>query len=180
MKIATSFTLLTSLVAVAFASSVADVVGGIQGISNQVTALTKAIAAFPNTGGSLSSALAMHGDIDSLVAAIDKGTADVNGVPKPLSEAASNKILTAVQKVEPVILDVLKGITAKQPAFLAIPLFGGLVSPTVQQDLKKVEASTSKLGAALTKAASADQKNKAKSIKTTVDAAFASAIDAYN
>jgi len=51
MKIVLSFTLLASLVAVAFASSVADVLVDIQDVFNLLTAHHKSIAALPDTGG---------------------------------------------------------------------------------------------------------------------------------
>jgi len=98
MKIILSFTLLASLVAVAFASSVADVLVDIQDVFNQLTAHHKTIAALPDTGGSLLSAFVrlvhvipmtllllillytqpLHSVGHSVVAALNKVTADVN------------------------------------------------------------------------------------------------------
>ena len=56
MKITLSVTLLASLVAFSFASSVADVLADMEDGLNQVAALHKTIAALPDTGGSLRSA----------------------------------------------------------------------------------------------------------------------------
>jgi len=98
MKIILSFALLASLVAFTFASSVADVLVDIQDVFNQLTAHHKTIAALPDTGGSLLSAFvrlvyvisttllliicsymqALHSGGHSVVAALNKGTADIN------------------------------------------------------------------------------------------------------
>jgi len=98
MKIILSFTVLVSIVAVTFASSVADVLVDIQDVFNQLTAHHKTIAALPDTGGSLLSAFvrlvhvilmtlllrillymqALHSGGHSVVTALNKGTADVN------------------------------------------------------------------------------------------------------
>jgi hypothetical protein len=98
MKIILSFTLVTSLIAVAFASSVADVLTDIQDLFNQLTDHHKTIATLPDTGGSLLSAFVhlvhiipmtllliiplytqtLHSGGRSVVTCLNKGTADVN------------------------------------------------------------------------------------------------------
>jgi len=97
MKIILSFTLLASLITVAFAASVADVLADIQDVFNQLTTHHKTIAALPDTGGSLLSAFvrlvhiiptlpliiplyiqALHTGGRSVVTSLNKGTADVN------------------------------------------------------------------------------------------------------
>jgi len=98
MKITLSVTLLASLVAFAFASSLDDVLVDMQDGLNQVAALHKTIAALPDTGGSLLSAFVrpvhvipmdlllmlplsmqpIHSGGTSIVTALKKGTTDVN------------------------------------------------------------------------------------------------------
>jgi len=178
MKVQTVFAVLASLVTATFASTVADVLADISTIASQTSTLDKAITAFPATGGSLLNALAIHTDSTNLVTSINKGTTDVNGVPKPVSEADGASILSAVQGFEPSILDSLTQIVIKKPAFQNLPLGG--IPALVKQDLINLNASTFAFEAALIASAPADLVPTATSVKAAVDAAFASAIAAYS
>ncbi|KAF9558589.1 hydrophobic surface binding protein [Agrocybe pediades] len=173
MKFQSSLIVLASLVSAALSATIADVINDAHNISTQVTTLDNAINAFPNTGGSLVNALAIHTDAVNLGAAIDKGTADVI----PVSEADGTTILGIVQGFEPTILNALSGIVAKKPAFQALPIGG--IPALVKQDLINLNASTSKFEAQLIASAPADLVASAKAIKASVDSAFATAIAAY-
>ncbi|KAF4616657.1 hypothetical protein D9613_008347 [Agrocybe pediades] len=177
MKFQSSLIVLASLVSAALSATIADVINDAHNISTQVTTLDNAINAFPNTGGSLVNALAIHTDAVNLGAAIDKGTADVISAPKPVSEADGTTILGIVQGFEPTILNALSGIVAKKPAFQALPIGG--IPALVKQDLINLNASTSKFEAQLIASAPADLVASAKAIKASVDSAFATAIAAY-
>ncbi|KAH9478054.1 hypothetical protein JR316_0010291 [Psilocybe cubensis] len=179
MKFQSSFFVLASLLSVGLATTTADVEADIASITSQTKALDAAIIAFPNTGGSLVNALAIHTDAVNLGSAIDKGTTDVNAVtPKPVSEADGNTILAAVQALEPIIIDTVTQIVNKKPAFQALPIGG--IPALVKQDLINLNASTSKFEAALIGSAPSDLIPAATAIKTAVDAALASGIAAYS
>lgn len=72
-------------------------------------------------------------------------------MPTPLSEADGNSVLTAVQGFVPTILDALKEIVIKKPAFDGLPIGG--VGALVKQDLISLNASTFAFEAALIAAA---------------------------
>ncbi|KAF8993607.1 hydrophobic surface binding protein, partial [Cyathus striatus] len=148
----------------------------ISSISSQVSALDTAITAFPNTGGSLLNALAIHTDATNLATAINKGTTD--GVsPKPFSEADGNTILAAVTAFEPTIIHALQQIVAKKAAFQGLPIGG--IPALVKQDLGILSTNTSSFETALIAAAPTDLKSQATALQSSINAAFASAVAAY-
>ncbi|KAJ4491958.1 hypothetical protein C8J55DRAFT_556242 [Lentinula edodes] len=67
----------TCLAAVPLKRDVGTVEGDITNIANQVTALSSAINAFPTTGGSLLSALAIHAQATGLASALATAATDV-------------------------------------------------------------------------------------------------------
>lgn len=90
IKITIFLTLLTSIAAIAFTSSVNDVLANIQDVSNHISALHEALSAFPDTGGSATSAwvhlvhiiplcpLLIYSWVGSLLAANNKKITDIN------------------------------------------------------------------------------------------------------
>ncbi|KAH9478053.1 hypothetical protein JR316_0010290 [Psilocybe cubensis] len=181
MKFQSSFFILTSLLSVGFATTTADVKADIATITSQAKALQAAIMAFPNNGGSLITALAMHTDAVNLGSAIDKATSDVNAVtPKPFAEADGSAILAAVQKLEPIITNTVNQIVSKKAAFQALPLPNGSIPALVKQDLVDLNSKASRFEAALTKSASPNHVAAATAIKASLDAAVARAIAAYS
>ncbi|PPR05308.1 hypothetical protein CVT26_011567 [Gymnopilus dilepis] len=178
MRFQATLALLASLSLSSLASTVADVEADLQNIATQTTTLDNAINAFPNTGGSLLNALAIHNDAVNLGSAIDKGTSDVNGAPKPFSEADGTTVLQAVQAIEPTILDTLTVIVQKKAAFQGLPIGG--IPALVLQDLQNLNASTFKFEAALISAAPTDLIPTATTIESAINSAFATAIAAYS
>ncbi|KAJ7209810.1 hydrophobic surface binding protein A-domain-containing protein, partial [Mycena haematopus] len=131
----TRFLTVLSAVAVGLALSLkrdpATVEADIVTISSQVTTLDNAIEAFPLTGGSLLNALGIHTDATNLVTTLNNAIVDVDAT-SPLSEDDGRTILSAVEAIEPIILDALTDIVVKKPAFVhlnflqaALPI-GGL------------------------------------------------------
>ncbi|CAA7268911.1 unnamed protein product [Cyclocybe aegerita] len=178
MKFQAAFPVILSFTGVALAVTVATVLSDIATISSQTTTLDNAIKAFPNTGGSLTSALAIHNDATNLVTSINQGTADVQAVPLPISESDGQSVLSAVQAFEPTILDALTQVVAKKAAFAALPIGG--IPALVKQDLINLNASTFAFEAALISTAPTDLVPTATSIKSSIDAAFATAVAAYS
>ncbi|KAJ7027979.1 hydrophobic surface binding protein [Mycena alexandri] len=170
-----------SLLAVGLASpvkrTVAQVEADIASISSQVTTLDNAINAFPATGGSLTAALAIHTDATNLETTLNKGTTDVKATGT-VDDADGNTILNSVTAFEPTILDALKGIAAKEPAFAALPIGG--IPALILADLKTLRTDTGAFAQALIAAAPADLKSEATTIANTIDAGFATAIAAYS
>ncbi|KAF9480969.1 hydrophobic surface binding protein [Pholiota conissans] len=165
-----------SLAVSSYASTTSDVLADIASISSQLTTLDQQITSFPATGGSLAAALAIHTGATNLVTSINKGTTD--GVsPTPFSESDGNSVVNAVNGFVPTILDALKEIVIKKPAFDGLPIGG--IGALVKQDLINLNSSTSSFEAGLIAASPTDLISVATSIKSTVDAALASAIAAY-
>ncbi|KAJ7727764.1 hydrophobic surface binding protein [Mycena metata] len=175
------FLLSLSLLAVGLASpvkrTVAQVEADIASISAQVTTLDNNINAFPNTGGSLVAALAIHTDATSLETTLNQGTTDVKSTGT-FDETDGNTILNSVEAFEPTILDALKGIAAKEPAFAALPIGG--IPALILADLKTLRTDTAAFAQALIAAAPTDLKSEATTIANTIDAAFAAAIAVYS
>ncbi|KAL0577781.1 hypothetical protein V5O48_004209 [Marasmius crinis-equi] len=176
MKFFTVLTLAALALATPLKRTVAQVEADIAQISSQVNALDSSINAFPNSGGTLAQALAIHNSATTLVTTIQKGTTDVNATPQP-SEADSQTILNSVQAIVPAITSGLQAIVAKKPAFDALPLGG--VSALVKQDLANLATATTGFENGLIAKAPADLKSQAQNIANTVNAALASAQAAY-
>ncbi|KDR66630.1 hypothetical protein GALMADRAFT_80675 [Galerina marginata CBS 339.88] len=177
MKVQTAFAILAFLVSGTSAATIADILSDTSTINSQITTLDEAITAYPATGGTLANALAIHTDASNLINTVKKGTTDAV-TPKPFSEADGNSIVKAVKAFEPKVLDALKQLVIKKPAFQALPIGG--IPALVKQDLISLNASTVAFEAALIASAPADLIPTANSIKSTIDAAFATAIAAYS
>ncbi|KAJ7152658.1 hydrophobic surface binding protein [Mycena crocata] len=171
-----SLTLVTACLATPVKRTVAQVEADITTISAQVTSLDNAINAFPNTGGTLASALAIHSAATTLETSVNQGTTDVKATGA-FSEADGRTILTQVEGFEPTILDALTAIAAKQPAFAALPIGG--IPALVLQDLQTLKTDTVAFSTALIASAPADLKSEATTISNTISAAFDTAIAAY-
>ncbi|KAK7463025.1 hypothetical protein VKT23_007607 [Stygiomarasmius scandens] len=156
---------------------VPTILADISDISTQVTTLDNAINAFPDSGGSLTSALAIHNDAVALLDSVNTATDDTtaNGA---FSEADGQSILDAVAAIEPTILDALSAIAEKQPAFAALPIGG--IPALVLQDLQNLDAATTAFSNALIDNAPADLVAQATDIQTTIGDAFDTAIAAYS
>ncbi|KAJ7106663.1 hydrophobic surface binding protein A-domain-containing protein [Mycena epipterygia] len=156
--------------------TVAQVEADIASISTQVTTLDNAINAFSNTGGSLTAALAIHTDATNLEGTLNKGTTDV-AATGTVDEADATTILNSVVAIEPVILNALQGIAAKEPAFAALPIGG--IPALILADLQTLKTNTTSFATALINAAPADLKAEATAISNNITAAFNTAIAAY-
>ncbi|KAJ3757567.1 hydrophobic surface binding protein [Lentinula raphanica] len=177
----TSFTTFLTLVAVCLAAvplkrDVGTVEDDIASIASQVTALDSAIQAFPTSGGSLVSALAIHAQATGLASALATAASDV-AATAPFSDADATTILSAVEGFEPAILDALTEIVEKKPGFDSLPLGG--VSALVKQDLAELSTNTKDFENALIADTPADLLAEATPITSSVDAALATAAAAY-
>ncbi|KAJ3926776.1 MAG: hydrophobic surface binding protein [Lentinula lateritia] len=176
-----SFTTISILAAACLAAvplkrDVGTVEQDITNIASQVTALNSAIEAFPTTGGSLLSALAIHAQATGLASALATAATDV-AATTPFSDADGTTIITAVEGFEPTIVDALVGIVAKKPAFDALPLGG--VSALVAQDLAILSTDTKDFENGLIANTPPDLLAQATPITSTIDAALATASAAY-
>jgi len=123
----------------------------------------------------------------------------IQGLPKPLSEADADKIMAAIEGVEPLILDCASVIIAKRDTFRAVPVVGDLVNLVAQYHLMNLKASGSKLADACLATAPVrpfvihlhvfrklihlsqdDHVDRLKSLKVLSDAAIDRAIVAYS
>ncbi|KAF5349121.1 hypothetical protein D9756_009496 [Leucocoprinus leucothites] len=173
-----SLVFLASALATAWGATVADVLADLNTVKSRVTTLDNAINGFPNSGGTLTQALAIHTDATNTQTAVDDTTADANTVPTPVSESDGQSILNSITSIEPVIENALSAIVTKKAAFDALPVGG--IPALVAQDLSNLSASTSALENALISKAPADLVSQANAVKGRIDAAFATAIAAYS
>ncbi|KDR66234.1 hypothetical protein GALMADRAFT_81133 [Galerina marginata CBS 339.88] len=180
VQIAAPFVFLISVISVGIATPLRRTVDQVQAdiatISTKVTALDKAINAFPLTGGSLIAALGIHNSAVTLIGTLKTATADVIATG-PLGEDDGRAVLSAVEAVEPIIDDSLIGIVAKKPAFQALPI-GGLPA-LILQDLTFLKGNTSAFSDALIASAPADLVDEATTLRDDIVAAFDPAIAAY-
>ncbi|KAF8895811.1 hydrophobic surface binding protein [Mucidula mucida] len=179
VQLSSFFAALTVVTAVCSAPTkrtVAQVEADIATISTQVTALDNAITAFPDTGGSLINALAIHSSATTLISTLSTATTDTQNTAA-FSEADGSTILASVEAFEPTILHALTGIAAKQPAFAALPIGG--IPALVLQDLQNLDAGTAAFADALIAKSPADLVDEANEIKSTIGDAFDTAIAAY-
>ncbi|KAJ7752474.1 hydrophobic surface binding protein [Mycena maculata] len=167
-----------SLVAASLAApakrTVAQVEADIATISSQVTALDNDINGFPASG--LLGALDIHSAAGTLETALDQATSDVTATG-PLDEADGTTILNAVEAIEPTIINALTSISTKQADFAAEPISG--LSALVLVDLQTLQTDTDGFGNALIANAPADLVATAQTILANINAAFSTAIAAY-
>ncbi|KAF8489926.1 hydrophobic surface binding protein [Gautieria morchelliformis] len=156
--------------------TVAQVEADIATINSQVTTLDSAINSFPDSGGSLTQALAIHTDSVNLVSAIAQGTTDVTSTGA-FSDADATTILQSLEAIQPTIIDALNAIVAKKPAFQGLPIGG--VTALVKQDIGDLDGNTTAFESALIAATPTDLQANATAIKTAIDAAFSNAVAAY-
>ncbi|ESK86092.1 antigenic cell wall [Moniliophthora roreri MCA 2997] len=180
VQIFSSFVFLLSATA-AFAGpvkrDVATVKADIATITTQTTALNNAIQAFPDSGGSLVAALAIHNSAVTLDNTVKKTVTDVQAT-SPFSDADGADILSAVETLEPIILSALQNIVAKKPAFQALPIGG--IPALVLQDLRNLDTDVTALSDALIDKSPSGLLTRANEIKTTIGDAFDDAIAAYS
>ncbi|KAF9445147.1 hypothetical protein P691DRAFT_735440 [Macrolepiota fuliginosa MF-IS2] len=174
-----SFLYLASVLAVSLASTPQTVLSDLTALQSSITTLDNAINAFPNTGGSLVAALAIHTDAQNTETALGQTTTDAQALsPSPVSVADGTSIINEVNVIRPIIEDALTAIVAKKPAFDALPLGG--VSALVLQDLQALSADTQTLATALIAATPASLQSQANSLANEIESAFATAIAAYS
>ncbi|KAJ7096650.1 hydrophobic surface binding protein [Mycena belliarum] len=171
-----SFSLLAAAVTTPVKRTVAQVEADIASISAQVTTLDNAIKAFPNTGGSLAAALAIHTDATTLESTLTQGTSDVTSTGA-VSETDGRTLLNQVEAFEPTILDGLVQIAAKQPAFAALPISG--IPALILQDLQTLKTDTVNFADALIANAPATLKTEATQLASNITSGFDTAIAAY-
>ncbi|KAF7974267.1 hypothetical protein HWV62_13056 [Athelia sp. TMB] len=154
VQVASKFLVFGAMFATTYALSlpkrdITQVEADIASISTQVTSLDTAVNAFPDTGGSLTQALAINTASKNLTTTIASATTDVQAVPLPIAESDADTIFSAVQAFVPTIVDALTAIIAKKPSFDALIVADQLVS----QDLASLNSTTSAFEAALVAAA---------------------------
>ncbi|KAJ8086744.1 hypothetical protein AAF712_001889 [Marasmius tenuissimus] len=130
-----------------FKRDVATVGADIAAISTQFTGLDTAINNYPNVGGTLEQAWAIHTAAATLDDSVKKATADTQATAV-FSEADGQTILASVQAIKPTILHALTGIVDKKSAFKALPIDG--IPALLFQDFKNLNVSTPALFDALT------------------------------
>ncbi|THH14455.1 hypothetical protein EW146_g5883 [Bondarzewia mesenterica] len=165
----------------------------ISNIDNQVNVLNTAIEAFPDSGGSLVDALAIHTGATYLETAINSATSDTQArylhdltlhssslidvqATNPFSDADGQTILSQLRALGSDIISALQHLVTKKSAFEASPISD---IPTLEQDLRTLESDTSAFEDAIIANTPADLLDQANSIKSDVDSALTKAVAAY-
>jgi hypothetical protein len=155
----------------------AKILSDLSTISSQTTTLDNAILAFPNSGGTLVQALAIHTDAVTLTNTVTSSTNDVKATPA-LSEADGQSVIAAVTNLVPLITKTLNDIVGKKAAFQSLPAGG--IPAIVLSDLKTLNSTVTTFDNALIAIAPADLKGQGTTLSNQVLAAFATAIKAYS
>ncbi|THU99532.1 hypothetical protein K435DRAFT_658869 [Dendrothele bispora CBS 962.96] len=173
------FTILVTVTALAVASpvkcTVAQVETDLKDIFTQMTNLGNSIKAFPDSGGSFSSALVCNdllrylNDAESEITYL-YGTTNV-------TDSDGQIIQDLVKNSEPAIINALNNIVTKKAAFDALPLGG--VSFIVKKNLGQLSTATEALETSLFSRTPVSRFLQAQAIQSSVDAAFAKAQAAY-
>ncbi|PPQ68740.1 hypothetical protein CVT24_007567 [Panaeolus cyanescens] len=176
MKFSAAFVVLSSVLA-ALATTPAQVLSDIQGITSQTQTLDTNIKAITTTN--IVGALAVHTAAGNLVTSINTATSDSNAVtPKPVSEADGTSILNAVKTLQPIIITTLNDLIAKKATIAAIPITG--LEALVLQDLQSLNTATSAFETSLLASAPSDIKTAAAPVVSAINAALSSAITAFS
>ncbi|KAF9041550.1 hydrophobic surface binding protein A-domain-containing protein [Panaeolus papilionaceus] len=176
MKFSAAFVVLSSILA-ALATTPAQIISDIQGITTQTQTLDTNIKAITTTN--IVGALAVHTAAGNLVTSINSATTDTKAVtPNPVSETDGASILSAVQTLEPIIIGALNDLVAKKATIAAIPING--LTALVLQDLKNLQTATTAFENALLGTAPSDIKTKAAPIVTAINSAFTSSIATFS
>ncbi|THU76919.1 hydrophobic surface binding protein [Dendrothele bispora CBS 962.96] len=174
------FTILVTVTALAVASpvkcTVAQVETDLKDIFTQMANLDNSIKAFPDSGGSFSSALSIHTASQKLVSSLNMANTDVKGTTN-VTDSDGQTIQDLVKNSEPAIIDALNNIVTKKAAFDNLPLGG--VSFIVKKNLGQLRTATEALETSLFSRTPASLKSQAQEIQSSVDAAFAKAQAAY-
>jgi hypothetical protein len=178
----TSFLVVALSAASALASphakrTAAQIISDLHTINTQTTSLDNAILAFPNTGGRLTAALAIHTDTVTLTNTVTSSTNDVKATPA-LSEANGKSVVTVATSFAPLLTKTLNDVVAKKASFAAL-LIGGIPA-LVLADLKNLNSSINAFDKALFAITPADLKGQVNILSNKHSAAFATAIAAYS
>ncbi|KAJ7244485.1 hydrophobic surface binding protein [Mycena rebaudengoi] len=145
-------------------------------LAGLATTLDNAINAFPLTGGTVDSALAIHTDATNFISSVNVATSDAKAAG-PFSEADGSAILNGAPSLSP-LLDALQGIVAKKSALDALPVTD--IDAIILQDLQSAQSSLATFGNALINDFPADLVPQATALRDNIVNAFAPAIAAYS
>jgi len=184
VRLLTSVGLIAAGIATIYSSpirrqTVAAVEADIANIASQVTALDTSLNGFSDTSPDLQTALNINTASGALDTALKTATSDVlsdiaaNGPP---SVADANTIINAVLAFEPTILDALKVIVAKKPAFLKLPID---VTGLVLADLASLYTDTQAFENALLSAAPPALCATGTNLASSINIAFSTALAGY-
>ncbi|KAJ3500671.1 hypothetical protein NLJ89_g9690 [Agrocybe chaxingu] len=177
MKFQVVFISLLSFASVSLATTVAVVVSDMNNLKAGVTTLASHVKAFPDTGGKLADALAIHTQAAGLVSPIKQATADLKGVPTPISEADGKTLLVALGALASSVVDCSNALIAKHAAVAALPVGG--IPALVKGDLGDLKGATTPFENEFLSVIPAIQKPDAVKTTTQVDNAFKAALAAY-
>jgi len=165
-------------------------------IETQVADLNNALDAFSTSGASLETGLNIHNVVQILNNGITTATVDITTFGTVgLTDAVA--ILTHATRIQPSILTALAAVVAKKPTFDALPPFtsgsqlvkkelaksdipnASHANQLVKNNLVTLNKNYDELVAALLRTAPSALVGQANAVKAEIDAAFATALDAY-
>ncbi|KAJ7202479.1 hydrophobic surface binding protein [Mycena rebaudengoi] len=145
-------------------------------LAGLATTLDNAIIAFPLTGGTVDSALAIHNNATNFISGVNVATSDALAAGA-FSEADGLAILNGAPSLSP-LFDALQGIIDKKAALDALPVTD--IDAIILQDLQSAQSSLAAFGNALISDFPADLKAQATALRDNIVNAFVPAINAYS
>ncbi|KXN91332.1 hypothetical protein AN958_01307 [Leucoagaricus sp. SymC.cos] len=155
-----------------------DVLGDMKEMKAHGLALRDLVKEFPETGGTLIKALAIHNDTAKLQFLVNRTAQDVKNVPLPISVEDGKKVLDTTDDIKPLLAEAMKLVVEKKPAFENLHI-GGILS-IVRLDLTVLHDSVVVLEDALINASPPELSETVKEIKTQIGAIFEEVVAAYS
>ncbi|KAF9254225.1 hypothetical protein L218DRAFT_1082430 [Marasmius fiardii PR-910] len=158
----------------------AQIKADIAQILSEVNTLDEAIISFPNSGGTVEQAMAIHAHTTNLTGTINKGVVHANAIPPP-SKEDSEIILNSLQALFNPISKTLNDLIARRAVVQALPIpFGGFAIPLLtRQNLDALALAAKAFQNALIAKAPADLIAPAQQLADRVNAEIAKAQNAY-
>ncbi|KAJ3553251.1 hypothetical protein NP233_g12689 [Leucocoprinus birnbaumii] len=130
------FVIVIAFATVFAASSVTNLANTITVIDNKVGNLEELLQAFPNTGGTLEQAIALHNSVHDVLKAIDNTKTAVDVIDHVVSITDSEEIINRFRDLESVIQSALRALGDKKNSICSIGI--GRVSAVIQLDIQQL------------------------------------------
>ncbi|KXN82047.1 hypothetical protein AN958_03265 [Leucoagaricus sp. SymC.cos] len=173
-----AFTYLASAIAATIGVSIESILVDITNIRERVTSLIGAINNYPATCGSRAGAAGIHYRAEDTWTAIIKTINDVKTIREPVSVADGVRILNSINALKPLVLEALRVVVDKKPAFQSLNMKS--VLNFVADDLVELNQTTTALENVFISRTPPELLEEANAIRAEIDSAFIVAIAVYS